>query len=94
MSYVWYVEPLNDVTNEYISRELPPEDALRDQACEDGKRHNLWRCQYWFVALLNRSQQSLRFAAWVQEGNGQIRRWALRRKTFRLKRASGMTKSQ
>lgn len=76
--YKWYVEPVGDFTNEYISREANERGAhiipLRDKMCEDGE-HNLWQCSCSFITELHRSQQPLRFVEWVQEGNGKIRRW-------------------
>jgi len=92
-SYTWYVEPNDDFTNEYISRELPEEDALRDQECDDPLPHNLWRCESRFITKLKKSQQRLDYAVWIQEGNGKIRRWIPpRKKTAKIKRARDLAK--
>jgi len=93
MNYTWYVEPLDGFTNEYISRELPAEDALRDQECADGEKHNIWLCKFKFITRLKHSQERLRYVVWVQEGNGKKRKWIPpRNKKLQLKRARELAK--
>lgn len=88
-NYTWYVEPIGGLTNETISNELPPEDALREKTCADNETHDLWRCNHEFITKLKNSQQRLKFNVWVQEGNGQIRIWVPPpKKATKMKRAS------
>lgn len=88
MTYTWYIEPLNDFTNEYLSRELPAENALRDKLCSDGKQRNLWQCSdYRFVTYVKKSNVPLKYKVFVKEGNGKIRECNLPAKRDRLKKA-------
>jgi len=88
--HAWYIYTTHDFTNEVISRELPPENALRDQMCSDHKRRNLWRCDSSFVDRLLKSQQPIQYEVFIQEGNGAIRwrPWPPKRKKHKLKPAS------
>lgn len=93
--YSWFIEPLDDFTNECIAREASErrEHVLpgRDRVCADNEPHNLWECSHTFIRELRRSQQPLRFAVWVREGGGKIRRWKFetrKKKTYTLKRGS------
>jgi hypothetical protein len=52
----WLVEPLDDYTNEVISREVSEEDMLRDVPCEDGIRRNMWLCTFSFAKYLWQSK--------------------------------------
>ena len=91
--YTWYIEPLDDFTNQYLSQSLPEENTHLEKECADGKRHNLWECghDYKYVTGLINSQQKLRFNVFAKEGNGEIRLSLLTpKKRTRLHRASGM----
>lgn len=93
MSYTWFVEPLDDFTNEYIANELSPENALREQWCDDENKHNLWRCEFSYINKLKNSQLKLRFHVFVQEGNGKKRNWIPpRKKAGAIKRGSDLIK--
>ena len=73
-NYTWYVEPLDDSTNEYLSRVLPEECAHVGKECTDG-RHDLWESDRGFqlVSSLKNSVNPLRYRIYVQEGAGEIR---------------------
>jgi len=79
----WYVEPLNAHTNEVIGKNLDPNENCEDLLCSDGKRRDLWRCHYQFVARIQKSKASMRldFQVFNQEGrHGQIRTWISRKR--------------
>lgn len=70
--FTWFIEPLTDFTNEYISRELPAENAERSVLCSDGKKHNLWRCAHRFIwgIQYNMLGPALRYNVFVRQGHG------------------------
>ena len=82
-SYLWFVEPLGNVThtNEVISKNL--EESADDShnfregiICSDGQKHNLWYCaSYEQAKNFWRSRFTLQIdiKIWCQEGQGQIR---------------------
>ena|SRR3989344_3716463 len=55
---LWYVEPKDDVTNEFIARLLPEERLQKDIRCKDGKRRTLWECGFDFVTMLGRAKNT------------------------------------
>jgi hypothetical protein len=80
----WFVEPLNEYTNEAVFRnqEFLSEDGIyRGVTCADGKSHNLCKCKdYSFIPKLIHSKSTdsnLSFTVWVQEGQSAIRKWKL-----------------
>ncbi len=85
--YSWYIEPLDEHTNEVIARELAQEcDAPeRGRRCSDGKPHDLWRCRHILIERLRASRKrfNLRFRAYGQKGNGPIREWKLPKGRYR-----------
>ncbi len=95
MPYTWYFFPKDDHTNEVFARSLPAENALVGQKCEDGKKRDLWRCDYGFVARIKGSN-SLRYDVFRQEGNGKIRIGDIpkKKKIHQLKRARDIRTSR
>ncbi len=78
--YSWYIEPLDDWTNEVVGKQINQseiaENAFQKQIdCEDNKPHNLWECIPELINSLVHSKQKLglRFRIWNQRGNGKIR---------------------
>lgn len=55
---LWYVEPKDDVTNEFIARLLPEERLQKDVRCKDGKKRTLWECGFDFVTMLGRAKNT------------------------------------
>ena len=78
----WFLEPLNDLTNEAIVRVLADECAS-DESCKvilrdsQGKPHDLWRVGYDTIAKFQRSRNSgYEFRSFVRKGgHGPIRPW-------------------
>ena len=80
--YEWFIEPLNDFTNEVIARvmaDVGESDfsnlslALHDN---EGKVHNVWSVDYSLVNQLQKSQQPLKFAVFNRcSSHAPIRRW-------------------
>jgi hypothetical protein len=74
--YNWYLDPLDSDTNDAIRRlkisHGSPDDGREDMLCSDGKRRNLWCCNYDFIARFLRSQVSnnFRFEIYLQSGEG------------------------
>lgn len=78
IKYQWFVEPLDSLTNETISRELTEENCLRGALCADGKKRNLWSCDYSLISKLRRSRKiGLKFNVFVRQGGGKIRQFKL-----------------
>lgn len=76
--YTWYVEPLSDQTNSIISAHIIEESAIADCVaveCADGKRRNLWRCNFNLVSFLRDSKEclNLKFRVFNQVANGLVR---------------------
>jgi len=73
--YTWYIEPLDANTNQTASEELAKENFCRAIRCEDGKKHNLWRCDFDFALAIHKSKKSLNlnFHIFNRQGNGKIR---------------------
>lgn len=76
--YTWYVEPLNSGTNLTISACIEESSftvECKSVKCADGKKHNLWKCNFDFVKMLHASKNSLslNFNVYTQEGKGPIR---------------------
>jgi len=91
--YTWYVEPLDDFTNECIARELPEEDALRKVMCSDGEERNLWRCKHSFITEVKNNHHAFRYKIFVREGNGVVRIWVKpKRKMHSLKSAGSLAR--
>lgn len=81
----WYIEPINDTTNQIVSEYLANKGirySAGTEICEDGKEHNLWECPLDFIKTIRKSQTNLNltFEIWGKEGNGKIRK-----KTFLFK---------
>ncbi len=51
---LWFVEPKDDVTNEFIAKLLPEERFHREIHCKDGKKRPGWECGFDFVTMLGR----------------------------------------
>lgn len=96
VQYDWFVEPLSDLTNEYISRELPAENAERGVLCNDGKRRDMWLCKYKFISFLKRSLlgPTLRYNVFIRTGEKGLVRPAtfIGSKTGRRRRAEKITR--
>ncbi len=96
VQYDWFVEPLSDLTNEYISRELSAENAERGVLCTDGKKRDMWRCKYKFISFLKRSLLSpaLKYNVFVRAGEkGSVRPATfIASKTSRRQRAEKITR--
>jgi len=96
VEYVWFIESLSDLTNEYISRELQAENAEREVLCNDGKKRDMWRCKYKFISRLKRERldQALEYNVFVRTGEkGQARPATfIVSKTSRRKRAEKITR--
>jgi len=87
--YTWYVEPQSTHTNMVLSQQLVEEHCLEGKICDDGEPHNLWECpDHEFVSRLERDRydQGIDFTIFVQEGEGEIRKWGFQPKTKRTRR--------
>jgi len=86
--YTWYIEPLDAHTNQVFSRELEPEDALREVKVIDRKKNkktnkfenferkaNIWRCQSKKITAFSNSRNTsnLFFKIFSQKGKDKIR---------------------
>lgn len=88
--YQWFVEPLTDLTNEYISRELPAESAERGVMCQDGRKRNLWRCEWRFISNMLHSSlgRALKYTVFIRAGE----RGVVREASFISRRLSKRSK--
>ena len=76
----WYIEPLDERTNQTCTEELAEDHAYRKRLCADGKEHPLWDCAHLDIRRFDdsRVQMGLRFRMWVQDRpNAPIRQWKL-----------------
>lgn len=73
----WFICPLNGLTNQMLAGRLPAENAQEKMLCEDGKKRDMWQCEYSTVAELSRnSQVGIRFIVWHRESqNSKLRLW-------------------
>lgn len=69
----WYVEPLSSRCNKIISDELPAE-AAQKLWCSDGKKHDLWACDWTFADRIWRDRNDLHVSLqiWRRRGLGKI----------------------
>jgi hypothetical protein len=78
--YTWYVEALDDRTNEIVAKGLgqDAEESFFGGVLipPDERRHQLWRCPFSVVNFLQKSKGSLglKFQIYNREGQGKIRR--------------------
>jgi len=89
-NYTWFVKPLDAKTNDSIALYIPAEDFGEYEV--DEEKVKMWRCKRETVRQFNASRKShtLKFEIYVQEGNGQIRKWKIREreKAAKHKKAS------
>ena len=81
--YAWFIEPLDQNTNSAVTQllqELPEVVSLDNSfmpqtLCQDGQRHNLWRCPFEVVTAMrkNKLQMNLKFNVFNRHMGGQIR---------------------
>ncbi|HEY4500704.1 MAG TPA: hypothetical protein VJI70_00320 [Candidatus Paceibacterota bacterium] len=74
---IWYVEASGH-TNEVVANELSTENANKDVLCIDGKKRDLWQCDYALITKLAKNQSSgqLVFTVYYRVGrHGPVRRW-------------------
>jgi len=45
-TYEWFIEPLDDFTNDSIRREVPAENTYRELLDNNGKPRKVWQCSY------------------------------------------------
>ena len=83
--YVWFIEPLNKLTNESLAQVLPEENFEREIAIEGGTRHNLWRCDSTIITAYRNSKSRSGFQFRIYN---RYRRGPIRECTF-LKRKRG-----
>lgn len=74
--YRWFIEPIGGEANSSVSALLKPTEAdeieLREDECQDGRRHLVYRCQREDIEKFSQPPGvNVRF--WKQEGNGKIR---------------------
>jgi len=73
--WIWFLEPKDDNTNQIIARHCLEEDFLSQVVCEDGLRHNLWRCSEALRTALLASKKRLRlkFSVFSSQDSGPIK---------------------
>ena len=73
----WFVEPLDPVTNAAIAEFLTDTEIHYGKTCADGQPHDLWDCDYRFVARLLAATEwsKLKFRIFRRRGGGKIERW-------------------
>jgi hypothetical protein len=79
---VWYVEAYGH-TNEKFAEDLPAENAHKGVLCIDGKKRDLWECDYSFIPPRLKVQASaqLDFTVYYREGQyGPVRKWPFAKK--------------
>lgn len=101
---VYFVEPRNDFTNEYLARELPEENAIRDFSVigsnQKRRRVDAWCCQEVFVRrFLQATGRALIYRIYVRYGGGlahEVSRLAFRRAPVRklVARAKAMRRAK
>jgi len=70
----WYVEPLSSHCNKVISDELPAE-AAQKLWCSDGRKHELWECDWTLAERIWRDRDELQLRVvkiWRRRGLGKI----------------------
>ena len=81
-------------TNEVIASKLPAENLHKDVLCIDGRKRDLWQCEYQFITELKKNRKSgqLEFNVWYREGQyGPVRKWPFLKKQ-KLTLASALKK--
>lgn len=81
---LFFVHARNEHTNEVIASKLPQENANPDVLCIDGQKRDLWKCEYSFIAELERNRLSaqLNFTSHYRENRyGPVREWKFGRKS-------------
>jgi len=58
VAYIWYVEPLDKFTNEYLSQALEGEDAIR-RIDSNGTNRDVWRTQHRLITRLKKDRKTL-----------------------------------
>ncbi len=83
MIHYWYVESLDDWTNEVLGKnqDFISDDQLFDGTkCSDGQAHRMWGYNDFDPVrkfIKSRAQAGIKFNVWHQFGNGVIMRWKL-----------------
>lgn len=76
-TYDWWIEPLDDITNQVIAEELPS-SSTEEILIENFRRRRAWPCSYELIAKLKKaartSRINLRYYVYNRRGNSQIRR--------------------
>jgi len=82
--YQWFVEPLDDFTNESIARalaEVSSIDTLVNIIDDKSVGHNLYRVEHKFITQLRKSQHAFNFRVYNRQGeNGALRLWKFNKK--------------
>lgn len=81
---LFFVHARNQHTNEVIASSLPAENAYPEVLCIDGYKRDLWKCDYSFIARLERNRMSAQidFTSHYRENRyGPVREWKFGRKT-------------
>jgi len=73
--YVWFIEPLNKLTNDSLAQALNEENFQQGITVEDGTPHNLWSCDSTTVTAFrnSRSRNGFQFRIYNRFRNGPIR---------------------
>jgi len=76
--YIWYVEPLDSSTNEIIARHIIEKDPFSEVHSirfADGRKHNLWECDFRTAITFWRSRKSLslKLKIFFQRERGKIK---------------------
>lgn len=74
---IWFVEPLEPGTNATIAEFLTDTEIHRGALCADGKRRDLWDCDYRFIGRLEAAtgRLNLKFRVFRRKGGGKIEKW-------------------
>lgn len=76
VEYLWFVEPLDSETNNVFAETIGDDsDYSVGVICNDGSRHNLWRCPWKLVYAFQRArrQKGLHFRIFNSTNGGKIR---------------------
>mgnify|MGYP001606698241 CR=1 FL=1 len=75
--YSWWIEPLDDITNQAIADELFCSN-VEEIETNEGKRKRAWPCGSDLIQKLKKaartSRTTLRYCVYNRRGQGQIRR--------------------
>lgn len=74
---IWFIEPLDPGTNATIAEFLTETEIHSGALCADGKRRDLWDCNYRFVGRLEAATErlGLKFRIFRRKGGGKIEQW-------------------